>query len=127
MHRLWHRLGQHFGLDEWAEVRGAVDGEQYQEWTSGLARYSEEQIARGVEGALSHTSPVTLDAFCKLCLRAPPEAKASQSVIDREKERQRRIRFSPKSREPSPGDVESFDFSYHNCGCGNRWPGRVPG
>lgn len=46
-----------------------------------------------------------------------------RSVAEIEQERQAKIKRSPKSRKPTPGDVEHFMDSYHHCGLASRWPG----
>lgn len=130
---LWQRMGEVFGLNRWAQERGAVDGDQFQVWLEGLKSHSQEQIARGVGNChfwQSNELP-DLSNFSRLCLTevrqpTPKEQQlpfVSSGVRERELERQNRIRFGPDSRYPSPRDVETFEQSYHNCGLGKRWPG----
>jgi hypothetical protein len=139
MDRLWHRLAFIFGLDLWTAERGAVGAEQYQGWSDGLMDYTVEQINRGVQslGGWKGSKPPDLNQFARLCLTAtavkpkPADpsplpasvAPAAAQVAAAELQRQAGVVSSPKPRQQTTGDIESFTDSYHRCGLGRRWPG----
>lgn len=136
MLRLWRQMGEAFGLNQWAEARGPVDGDQFREWCAGLADYSDQQVCRGLRNVLEFADDriPTLSEFAELCLverisrqdQDPPRQRTLRVTADiarREIERQQRVARSPGGRDPHKRDVEPFEKSYHNCGLGRRWPG----
>jgi hypothetical protein len=143
MQLLWQRMRQAFGVEAWESKHGTESGATFAEWSRTLQQYTRDQVARGVGHCQEWQGAglPTLADFCRLCLTdlrtsstpaaAPPPARPAPpardtSVRDREMRRQQQIATSPKSRQPSAGDVESFMQAYHNCGLGRRWPSGHP-
>lgn len=133
MQLFWDRMGDFFGLQIWTDARGGIDGEVFASWSTGLQNYNREQIARGLGHCQNWQKdrPPTLEEFQALCLvetRQPKKAQPppSQSIKAREEARQQRLARSPKSRQPSPDDVETFEEAYRNCGLNRRWSGKGP-
>lgn len=150
---LWKRMFEYFG-QSWVREYGDADGGAIKSWTDALAAYSEDQIARGVKNCREWTGNFVPNVaqFGRLCLTVRPEEKpnvtekrmareretgkpvavlehlarsAHSDIAKQELARMVRVMSSPKTREPSDGDVESFETSYHKCGLGQRWPGAV--
>lgn len=133
---LWQRLTEIFG-PLFVNQFGDLDGPGRQTWKRGLAQYSEHQIRRGIDNCRSWVNdsgksyPPNLPEFSRLCLTETIHKQVDRKKLDyrpvttpeivaREKERQRLIANSPKSRDPSEGDVESFMESYRRLGLAKR-------
>lgn len=105
-------------------------------WLAGMKDLTEAQIVRGVESLANWTKPFPpgLGQFRELCLATAPAyhdryeikkpllehlaSMADSEIAKRELDRMRRIKAGE--------DVETFHTSYHNCGLGKRWPGKLP-
>jgi hypothetical protein len=143
---LWERMSDFFG-NSWGHNYGLPGGRSMKTWMAGLAGYSEKQIRMGVELSRrwsqdippgKYVNPPDLGQFAKLCLTKAPaptpppsEVKSlsdltkikpeDSAIVKHEKARLTRIPASPKSREASDDDVESFDESYSKRRLHARW------
>lgn len=111
----------------WRTFRGTIEGAIIKDWARALFGFPEERIMRTAQQlaqAPDRTTLPTLDGFKHLLepLDKPAQPDlATAAVRDRELKRQAQIPTSPKSREASAADVESFETSYHKLGLDSRW------
>jgi len=133
---MWQRMSDYFG-PLWESAYGGVDDQAIYAWTGALAHYSESEIGGAVkacenwDGKFQPTFPefksMVMAARSAQAAKPPanPEPVASleyftkerrtdSEIAKREKKRMRAIPGSPKSRDPSDADVESFKTSFNN-------------
>ena len=138
---MWVRLTQWF--PNWQTQYGGIDDPTIYAWTGALNRYSEAELAGAIRACenwdekflptfpefkalvmAARSKPNVTEARIALEKReGKPVAmiehlarSATSEIATRELERMRRIQADE--------DVEPFEVSYHNCGCGYRWPGK---